>query len=110
MLGSSDITRLSRSVVLPDWQGLGLSQVLVDTLGSAYKALGKRLRSYPAHPSLVRARAKSPNWTMVKPPGVIRPFGESSEQAGELGRPCATLEYVGCSMSRREAERLIGWD
>jgi ABC-type ATPase involved in cell division/GNAT superfamily N-acetyltransferase len=63
---AKDIIGLSRLVTLPDWQGLGLAMILADALGSAYKALGKRMHTYPAHPSLIRSFAKSERWAMTQ--------------------------------------------
>ena len=63
-----DIKGVSRLVTLPDWQGLGLAFVLVDALGAAYKALGLRLHTYPAHPALIRSFDKSGKWAMKKRP------------------------------------------
>jgi GNAT superfamily N-acetyltransferase len=37
-----DVTGCSRLVTLPDWQGIGLAMALIDVVGSAYKALGRR--------------------------------------------------------------------
>lgn len=87
-----NIRRCSRLVTLPDWQGLGLAFVLSDTLGAAYKRLGYRYRTYPAHPALIRAFDRSKMWGLVKAPGKI------FNPAGPLnlgGRPCAVFEYAG---------------
>lgn len=64
-----DIMGVSRLVTLPDWQGLGLAFVLVDTLGGAYKAVGERLHTYPAHPALIHGFDRSPVWAMKQAPG-----------------------------------------
>lgn len=64
-----DIMGVSRLVTLPDWQGLGLAFVLVDALGGAYKAVGERLHTYPAHPALIHAFDRSPSWALKQKPG-----------------------------------------
>lgn len=105
-----DIKKISRTVTLPDYQGVGLSFVLNEALGAAYKALGFELRNYPAHPAFVRAH-KPPTWRMVKRPGVFQ--AAQSARLGVVGRvssqrPCAVFAYSGPAMeSREEAERLI---
>ena len=99
---AKNIKGVSRTVTLPDWQGLGLAFVLNELLGSAYNALGQRLRMYPAHPPYVRSFDRSKNWKMVKRPGVFSPrsLGTGSVPAGGFGgRPNATFEYVGPTMS-----------
>lgn len=101
---SKTVRALSRTVTLPDWQGLGLGLVIKSVLGSAYKALGYRLRSYPAHPAFVRAH-RPEEWTTIKRLGTFRtsPEGRWSRES----RPCAILEWVGPSMDARQAARLI---
>lgn len=59
---SKDFKVVSRVVTLPDWQGLGLAFVLLETIGSAYTSLGYRFRNYPAHPSFIRSHKKSKVW------------------------------------------------
>lgn len=110
--GKKNIYGISRVVCLPDWQGLGLAPLLNDTLGGAYKALGYRLRNYPAHPAFVRIHLKSPSWRLVKRPGIFKRRTQSSATStirGAFGgRPCAVFEYIGPAMDRRDAERLLG--
>jgi ABC-type ATPase involved in cell division len=96
-LACTGIAQVSRLVTLPDWQGLGFAMVLVDALGAEHVAVGKRLRTYPAHPALIRSFDKSPNWSLKKRPGEI-----SSASVGRPGfgqRPCAVFEYVGVPSS-----------
>ena len=118
-----DIKGLSRLVTLPDYQGLGLAMVLCDALASAYKALGYRFHTYPAHPALVRTFDRSPKWALHKKPGNFSPsLGETSglknanrtkdgEHDGKKwnmgSRPCAVFEYCGDSMLPNEAQSLI---
>lgn len=93
---ADNILSVSRLVTLPDYQGMGLAFSLVDTIGAMLGALGWRIRTYPAHPSLVRSFDRSSKWAMKKRPGTF-----SSRSAGPAGskggRPCAVFEYVGPS-------------
>jgi len=116
-----NMTAISRLVTLPDFQGLGLIFVLIDVLGGAWKAQGYRFRNYPSHMSFVRASDRSPNWALVKKPGVFSPvLGRTSTLGGKGkaysggfnakrwnmgGRPCAVFEYVG--PARPEAVGLL---
>jgi GNAT superfamily N-acetyltransferase len=50
---------VSRLVVLPDYQGLGLAFILLKYLGALYKRVGRRFRIYPAHPSFVKSCLKN---------------------------------------------------
>lgn len=97
------IAGVSRVVTLPDWQGLGLAFVLLEKLGAAYGAIGKRFRNYPAHPGFIRAH-KAPMWRLEKQPGRFS-FVSSDSKWG--GRPCAVFEYAGAAMERTAAEMLL---
>ncbi len=105
-----DITGNSRTVVLPDYQGLGLAFVLMNALGAAYRGIGRRLHSYPAHPEFVRSFGRSDKWIMVKRPGQFSPAtGRSSSRKGGFGgRPCAVFRYTGPAMETDHARELIG--
>lgn len=107
---AGDIMRVSRVVTLPDWQGIGLAFVLLDTVGAAYRGIGKRFRNYPAHPAFVRAHDRSPLWRMEKAPGSHSGRkGATSSTTGRVQqqRPCGVFSYVGPTMPRAEAEALI---
>jgi len=55
-----------RLVVLPDWQGLGLSEVMGETLGQYLYERGQRFRVVTAHPAVIRSRSQSPRWKLVE--------------------------------------------
>lgn len=101
-----NIKASSRGVTLPDYQGLGLIFIMVETLGAAHKAIGNRFRVYPAHPPLVRSFDRSDKWVMTKEPGVMKPVKSKTsqvrfrqEKAWKQGeRPCAVFEYCGTAM------------
>lgn len=104
-----DIIGCSRLVTLPDWQGLGLAMILIEKLGAAYKTIGKRVHTYPAHPALVRSFDKSVLWKLERRPGryasvetVYRRRGTRNTQ-----RPCAVFSYCGEVMNRNQVEALI---
>ena len=93
-----DIMGVSRLVTLPDWQGLGLAFVLVNALGGAYKAVGERLHTYPAHPALIHGFDRSPVWSLKQRPG----YGGSGRQPA-AGRP-ASWVHVAEQQSEHESE------
>ena len=90
-----DIMAVSRLVTLPDWQGMGFALALVDVLGAAYKAIGKRLRTYPAHPALVRSFSRSKMWRMEQTPGYHAPIKSKTRKVNLGTRPCAVFQYCG---------------
>jgi ABC-type lipoprotein export system ATPase subunit len=104
----SDIYGFTRMVTLPDFQGLGLAFVLACKVAAAYKALGKRLHSYPNHPAWIRSYQRSPLWMQVKESGSYSPKrGVSSTVSGFGGRRCAVFLFIGDALEKEEAERLI---
>lgn len=105
-----DIMGISRLVTLPDWQGIGLAFVLIDTIGAAYKTIGKRLHIYPAHPALIHSLDRSKMWKLVRRPCSYVRSGSTST-VSHLGqeRPCATFAYCGEAMPNTStARRLLG--
>lgn len=108
-----DIYGISRMVTLPDYQGVGVRHVLSQSLGSMMKALGYRLNSYPAHPSLVRSLDRNINYRLMKKPGTFSPSSlgnNKSVQRGSFGgRPNATFQYIGpAHPDIDEAGRIMG--
>ena len=95
---ATNIWGVSRVVTLPDYQGLGLAFVLLDAMGAAFRACGQRMHNYPAHPSFIRACARSPAWRLERKPGLIARNRSKSQQfkAGSAGgRPNAVFSYCG---------------
>lgn len=89
-----NITACSRLVTLPDYQGMGLAFALIDRLGAIYAGNGRRLRTYPAHPQLIRGFDRSKMWSLKKKPGKFSSISHGS--IGKIGgRPCAVFEYCG---------------
>lgn len=107
-----DIQACSRLVTLPDWQGMGFAMILIDKVSEAYKAIGKRVHTYPAHPSLIRSFGKSAHWRMTKKPGTYSAMSKGTSKTvkpGDYGgRPCAVFEYTGPSMDVATARQLLG--
>ena len=109
---SANIKGLSRIVTLPDWQGLGLAFVLMDTLASAYKANGFRFRTYPAHPALIRAFDRSRKWAMANKPdykGTNKTSTSTVVHWAQGARPNAVFEYAGPKMDKSDADRLFSF-
>lgn len=94
------IWRIHRVVIMPDYQGIGLSHTLTDTVASEYAAIGRRFRHYPAHPVYTRQVARNNNWRLVKVPGTRSTSSKRSRTstcANMGGSACAVFEYVGAA-------------
>jgi ABC-type lipoprotein export system ATPase subunit len=92
-----NLIAVSRIVTLPDYQGLGLAFVLLDSIGAMLKAIGWRFRNYPAHPSFVRAHVRSPRWKLVRDPRKRVGVNPKNIVPKQGARPCYGFEYVGQS-------------
>lgn len=108
---NAKIKGISRTVTLPDWQGLGLSFILNECIGSAYKACGFVFRNYPAHPAFIRSHDRSPSWVLRARPIANLKTGHGSGTISSVrttgGRPCATFEYCGPAMPQTEAIQFL---
>jgi GNAT superfamily N-acetyltransferase len=65
---AKNVKRSHRTVVLPDWQGLGIGLQLTNAIGEMLAEQGWRFRATLAHPSLVSARMRSPRWRLASRP------------------------------------------
>ncbi len=105
------VARESRTVCVPDFQGVGMGHAVADTVAAAYRAAGWRYRSTTSHPAMIGRRARSPLWDMVRSPSFVdaRPVrvGDSGASMGSsASRRTATFEYVG--PPNHEAAELLG--
>lgn len=59
---AKNIKRGHRTVVLPDFQGLGISGIMADALGQMLHDQGFRYRRVIAHPAVISYCSRSPRW------------------------------------------------
>lgn len=96
--------REHRTVTLPDYQGIGIGNVLSATIASMWKALGCKATSTTTHPAMIRARLRSPVWRMTRAPSLATP-GDVTRHASM--RLTAGFEYVGPAMKTLVARTLL---
>lgn len=96
-----DIWKAHRTVVLPDYQGLGIGNAVSKALAKYYYEMGYRFTSVTSHPGFTAARVKSPDWVMTRAPGQVPAAGKNSKVTGQsVGRMTAAFEYVGNAESK----------
>lgn len=103
--------RGSRTVVLPDFQGLGIGSWLSDYIGSLVKANGGRYFSKTTHPAMISYRLKSDKWKETTHSRKSRKVGNKSmTEKGWIvtERYCYAFEYIGESSSQEESK--IFWE
>lgn len=101
-----------RTVVLPDFQGVGIGGKLFSHNASLWSALGYRAFSCTAHPAEIRSRATSGIWRMTRAPGrTARDTGSRADtalsKARASNRITASFEYIGPKMDRTLAQKLV---
>jgi ABC-type lipoprotein export system ATPase subunit/GNAT superfamily N-acetyltransferase len=99
--------RASRTVVLPDFQGLGIGSWLSDYIGSMVKAREGRFFSKTTHPAMINYRLKSKKWKETTHSRKARPQnyeGMLAKNWTVTDRVCYAFEYIGASSSNEEAE------
>jgi hypothetical protein len=100
--------REHRTVVLPDFQGVGIGMALSSLIGSLWKAFGLRALSTTTHPAFTNARRRSPHWRMRRPPSLAG--SSASTEPGmkhAATRLTAGFEYIGPPMDPRQARLLL---
>ena len=77
--------RISRTVVLPDYQGIGIGGKFVNAVCAGLKAQGLSTYTTTSHPARVRALNKSKEWEMIREPSRVAQRGKTSSITGRLG-------------------------
>jgi ABC-type uncharacterized transport system YnjBCD ATPase subunit/GNAT superfamily N-acetyltransferase len=99
--------REHRTVVLPDFQGVGIGNALSAVVASMWKGLGYRATSTTTHPAMMRSRQKSPHWRMHRPPSLARNERRRKELRHATTRLTAGFEFVGPALPCRLAWLLL---
>ena len=92
--------RLSRTVVLPDYQGLGIGSMMTDAVAEILWREGKRVFTKTMSPALGLHRENSPLWTPTSKHRKSRPDYNpsrnnlsSKHKMKHTDRVCFCLEY-----------------
>ena len=89
--------RLTRTVVLPDYQGVGIGVALREWVARKYANEGWRVITTLAHPALNHAMTRNPNWQLRRQ-GRVAATGRTSRmkmaQTSKRRLTCG-WEYVG---------------
>jgi GNAT superfamily N-acetyltransferase len=100
--------REHRTVVLPDFQGVGIGNALSDLIASLWRGLGYRALSTTTHPAMIRSRLRSQTWRLRRAPSLAsgreRRFRRLNHATTRL---TAGFEYVGPALPREQAMRLL---
>lgn len=95
-MGYKRVWRVSRVVVLPDWQGIGVGRAFLAALGDLYKTADATLSLLTSHTMMIRCLAHDKRWRVAS----VNRNG-SSRAGGQLQhhrvsrRPGASFRYIG---------------
>ena len=97
--------RLCRTVVLPDYQGLGIGGRLSSWVAAHYRMRGYRVTAAMSNPQLYRTRMNDPAWRLTRKGKITTSrSGEMGRRRSSENRITATFEYVGSKdATRKEA-------
>jgi len=107
--------REHRTVVLPDFQGVGIGNRVSEFCASFFVGRGGSAVSTTSHPGMIHYRAASPLWNM-KRLGMVSPTGKSGKYAmrgglspkecSSTGRVTGGFAYVGPPMAQDRVKEL----
>lgn len=86
-----------RTVVLPDYQGIGIGNAMSEAIAQHYTDIGKIYRSVTSHPAMIAHRCREGSkWVLTRKPGTVSPQGSGGELAKTSSdRITASFEYIG---------------
>jgi GNAT superfamily N-acetyltransferase len=103
MYGRVGRKRVTRIVVLPDYQGLGIGMRLVEHVCRHEASKGFRCNITASHPAVIEHCKRSPLWQTI---GIKRAPGKSQQTAHGLdvktatGRCVVSFEFMPCGLAR----------
>ena len=102
--GRPNATSLSRTVVLPDFQGMGLGTRLSEFASAVFVNQGKQVYTKTISPVLGEYRNKSDKWRSTTNNGKRRKIKENTDNkaANRLERASYCYEYIGEGLSGYE--------
>jgi ABC-type ATPase with predicted acetyltransferase domain len=102
-MGHVGRSRISRIVVLPDYQGVGIGSRVMEAVASTVKGQGRRISIVASHPGIRNHCRRSKLWrfTEQKPTGFCKQWqagkhtGHNHAPANSAGRFVESYEYIG---------------
>lgn len=82
-----------RTVVLPDFQGIGIGSILTDSVAQILMDEGKSYVTTTSNPKLIQARAKNPKWQTYRFGRIVNKGVTAKTGAGS--RITASFRYIG---------------
>jgi ABC-type uncharacterized transport system YnjBCD ATPase subunit len=88
--------REHRTVVLPDYQGVGIGNIISEWMAKKIRSEGYRFYSTTSHPSLIWHRKKSPLWRCTRKIGNMpQQTKQSFSKTSSSFRQSSSFEFIG---------------
>jgi GNAT superfamily N-acetyltransferase len=105
-VGHKGTWRISRIVVLPDYQGIGIGGRLCAAVGEAYHCEGQRVTITTSHPAMVGHLRRSSLWRVSRVAAGGRRWSARARQmrvhTTSAGRTVVSAQYVGAAPESRK--------
>ena len=95
---TKNVIRGHRSVVLPDYQGIGLGGIATKKLMNYYAKQGCIVKAITSHPSFIASRSRDPDFRLCTKVDYLTHKGITEQTKGTgnaLKRITATFQYIG---------------
>ena len=96
-IGHAGVRRVTRLVVLPDYQGIGIGSHFLSEVSKLVRADGHRVTITTSHPAMIAHLARSPLWTIraIKRTGSSPHGGRNRRDITSRGRAVVSAEFQG---------------
>lgn len=101
-IGHRNYRRVSRLVVLPEYQGMGIGSGFLLAVARYYRGQGQRVGITTSHPAMIAHLSRSPQWRLR----AVRKWGSRGggrnlpQYRGSFGRAVMSFEFVGSESSQ----------
>jgi len=105
-----NVIRGHRSVVLPDYQGVGIGAVATKTIMRHYTQQGFIVKAITSHPAFIAARSRDPDFRLCNKVEYVVSHGITEltkDSVKGFGRVTATFQYVGNRKNLLAAKKKI---
>jgi GNAT superfamily N-acetyltransferase len=94
LIGRRNHWRITRLVVLPDYQGVGIGMRVAEAVAELHRAEGRRINITASHAAVLAHCRRSPRWRLVQIRQTgSRPSRRYTNYNGSTTRPVASFEY-----------------
>jgi GNAT superfamily N-acetyltransferase len=102
LIGRHKHWRITRLVVLPDFQGVGIGMRVAEAVAELHRTQGHRINITASHPAVLAHCRRSPRWRLVQLRRTgSRPSPRYNNYRGAPARPVASFEFMAASGGRR---------